>query len=69
MKFFHRMASARLRGNRFTTMIDEGDCLTKKEDIINHITSFFTSLYSREDWTRPTVDNMRFASIRAEEAS
>lgn len=42
------MALARLRGNIISYLQDGDVCLLEKVDIINHITSFFSDLYSKE---------------------
>lgn len=38
------------------------------DDIINHIKDFSCSLYSRDEWYRPLLDNLDFACIGEESA-
>lgn len=47
------------------------DCeekLENREEIINHFKKFLTSLYVKEDWVRPLVDNIAFDSINSDKA-
>lgn len=39
--------------------------LEDREDIINHIDDFFT-LYANEEWDRPSLDNLAFATSRGD---
>lgn len=59
-------ALARLRGNMIISLQDGSSLFDKKEDIINHITSFFRSLYTKEEWVRPSLDYFAFDSIGVE---
>lgn len=61
-KFFHRLASARIRGNRISFLMDQ-DSITKPT------IDFFVDLYTKEDWSRPSLDNLAFASIGEERAA
>lgn len=67
-KFFHGVASSRSRINRTCSLVDGEVKLVNRDDIINHITDFFRSLYSRDEWDRPLLDNLNFACIREESA-
>lgn len=68
-KFFHWPALAWLRGNRILALQNDNVCLVEKEDIIDHITCFFSSLYSKEDWTKPSLDDIAFNSIGEDEVA
>ena len=62
-KFFHRMASARRRNNRITSLVDGDVRLSDRENIVNHIKDFFATLYAKEEWDIPALDNLQFDSI------
>lgn len=62
-KFFHGMASTRARINRISALWDGEVRLDNKEDIIDHIQEYFQSLYSKESWNHPLLDNLHFTSI------
>lgn len=51
-KFFHRLASTRMRGNKITLM-DEDSKLEDRDIITNHTLDFFVNLYTKENWSRP----------------
>ena len=40
--------------------------MEKKEEIIKHIEDYFVSLYAREDWDGPSLDNVDFVVIMKE---
>lgn len=42
--------------------------LDNREDIIKHILDYFISLYSKDSWIRPLLDNLNFASIGNDKA-
>lgn len=44
-------------------------CIVDHEEIISHITDFFSSFYTGEEWVRPSLDNLVFNSLGEEEAS
>ena len=62
-KFFHGMASARSRKNRITSLVDGEVRLSDRENIVNHIKDFFATPYAKEEWNRPTLDNLQFDTI------
>lgn len=68
-KFFHGIASARIRRNRISTLWDGNVRLVNKEDIINHTSAYYRSLYTKEDRDMPTLDNHDFAKISEERAA
>lgn len=37
--------------------------LDNREDIIKHVEDYFISLYEREAWDRPLLDNLAFGMI------
>lgn len=39
------------------------------KDAISHITGYFSTLYTKEDWLRPSLDNLAFESIGEADAS
>lgn len=67
-KFFHGMASARQKTNRINYLWDGEARLEKREDIGHHIEDFFTTLYSKEEWERPLLNNLVFNSIGGDNA-
>ena len=62
-RFFHGLASSRKRTNMISSIMDGQNRLEKKEEIIKHITDYFASLYTSEEWERPTLDNLEFDVI------
>lgn len=68
-KFFHGIALARMRRNIISTLQDGNTRLEDQEDTINHTLNYFTSLYAKEDWDMPVLDNLDFAMISEESAS
>lgn len=68
-KFFHGMASLRIRMYRISAILDGENRVEKKDDITNLIIEYFVSLYSWESWDRPTRDNLDFNCIGMERAS
>lgn len=38
------------------------------KDAISHIIGYFSTLYTKEDWLRPSLDNLVFESIREADA-
>lgn len=66
--FFHKIASSRKRINRIVSLVDGDRRLERKEEIINHIKEYFVSLYSKDAWERPSLDNLEFAGIGDEKA-
>lgn len=63
------MSSARQRGYIITSLWYGNVCSVDHEEIISHITDFFSSFYTGEEWVRPSLDNLVFNSIGEEEAS
>lgn len=63
-KFFYGMAFARLRGNKISYLIEGSSRLEDRESITKHILEYFLSLYAKEDWDKPSLQNLHFASIR-----
>lgn len=57
-KFFHGMALGRLRGIRISSFPDEGSRLESRDDIMRHILGYFIALYAKEDWNKPSLDNL-----------
>eukprot|EP00268_Persea_americana_P014504 TRINITY_DN16459_c0_g1_i15.p1 TRINITY_DN16459_c0_g1~~TRINITY_DN16459_c0_g1_i15.p1 ORF type:complete len:267 (+),score=35.19 TRINITY_DN16459_c0_g1_i15:1186-1986(+) len=57
------MASARRRNNRITSLVDGDVRLSERENIVNHIKDFFATLYAKEEWDIPALDNLQFDSI------
>lgn len=43
--------------------MDGDNRLGNKEEIMKHLTGYFTSLYAEERWDRPSLDNMGFGVI------
>lgn len=37
--------------------------LDSKEEISNHVLSFYKDLFSKKDWLRPSLDNLDFSMI------
>lgn len=58
------MASMRHRLNRITVMRYGDTRLKTREDITTHIVDFFQTLCAKEDWDRPSLDNLEFVNIR-----
>lgn len=52
------MASSRKKINRIVSFVDGDRRLESKEEIINHIEEYFASLYSKDAWERPSLDNL-----------
>lgn len=44
-------------------LLDINSRLIEGEDIIDHIKDFFATLYAKEDWDRPSLDNLHFHKI------
>lgn len=44
-------------------LIDGGVRLDDREDIINHITSFFFALYTNGHWDEPSLNNLPFDNL------
>ena len=65
-KFFRSMASARMRGNRITSLMVNGPRLENWEGITSHILDFFLSLYTKDDQIKPSLENLHFSSISEE---
>lgn len=42
--------------------------LEGRDKIDQHILNYFSSLYSKENWNRPSLDNLEFARFEIEEA-
>ena len=42
--------------------------LEGRDEIVQHILNYFSSLYSNENWNRPALDNLEFARFETEEA-
>lgn len=58
------------RANRISHLMDgETRLQENRKDIINHIKEFFVKLYSKEEWGRPSLDDLQSSSIGPEKAS
>lgn len=62
-KFFHRVASTRMRANRINFLMEGDSKLEDRDNIIKHAIDFFVDLYSKEDWSRPALNNLDFVTI------
>lgn len=62
-EFFHGMALARVRNNMISPLVDGDVRLYDREAIVNHIKDFFATLYAKEEWDRPALDNLHFDTI------
>lgn len=69
IEFFHGMTLERQRANRISFLLDGETRLENSEDITNHIEDFFVKLHSKDDWKRPSLDNLEFPSIGTEKAT
>lgn len=49
--------------------MDNDTRLEKQEDIIQHIEHYFKSIYSKEEWCRPNLDDLPINSIEEDKAS
>lgn len=48
----------------------DGDVmLENREDIFTLIEEFFVTLCSKEEWVRPSLDNLQFSSIWVDKAT
>ena len=42
--------------------------LESKDEIVQHIQNYFISLYSKDQWNRPSFDNLDFATLEFKQA-
>lgn len=63
------MASTRQTINKIDFLMDGETRLKDCNSITTHIIDFFRSLYTKEEWDRPTLDNLNFAVIMDDIAS
>lgn len=67
-KLFHSMPSCRNLLNRISVLFDGDIRLVNKEDIVEHVLSFYSNLYSKEVWNCPLLDNLEFSLLDEESA-
>eukprot|EP00268_Persea_americana_P020047 TRINITY_DN2032_c0_g1_i12.p1 TRINITY_DN2032_c0_g1~~TRINITY_DN2032_c0_g1_i12.p1 ORF type:complete len:262 (+),score=40.11 TRINITY_DN2032_c0_g1_i12:330-1115(+) len=69
-KFFHSMATTRMRGNKINYLLDtNGNRVEDRDQITSHILSFFQSLYKKDGTSKPSLDNLHFRTISEENAN
>lgn len=61
--FFRGIASPRNHFNRIMVLKDENNLIEDRNAVINHVTSFVESIYSKEDWDEPILDILAFDQI------
>eukprot|EP00268_Persea_americana_P008169 TRINITY_DN13144_c0_g1_i12.p1 TRINITY_DN13144_c0_g1~~TRINITY_DN13144_c0_g1_i12.p1 ORF type:complete len:489 (+),score=85.97 TRINITY_DN13144_c0_g1_i12:613-2079(+) len=61
--FFHIFASHWNQTNRISTLLDGNRRLQSEEEITGHVVDFYTELFTKEDWDRPSLDNLDFISL------
>lgn len=62
------MTSSRRTTNKISLIIVEGKRVEKKEELIGTRKYYFVSLYTKEIWERPSLDNLEFEGIGEERA-
>ena len=68
-RFYHSMATTRMRGNKFNYLTVNGNRLEDREGITRHIINFYLNLYSKDERSKPSLENLQFSSISNENAN